>query len=293
MIRPLVVIAILITAAAAAATDSTPTPTPISVRPTKEQQACVNEMNKSGETVNKVRLAENERCMTDFQREKLVTPMTFGSCSSADRRGRMQKAGERTQTREVRKCDGLDEPPPFAYSHSATVNAAAVTGSSWLTQQIFGSPSMMDTGLATKASDPDAAKCQLEVLKRTNKLESTVLNELVKEKKRALKDETVDNGSALAERLAQVYGPNARIERARGALLYGAARRCAGVEIPLADIFAGHCGDGDPNISAVAFCAIVAAHCAACETLNTFDDLNLDCDQLDDGIANGSCSALE
>ncbi len=55
------------------------------------------------------------------------------------------------------------------------------------------------------------------------------------------------------------------------------------------NIFAGNCGEGDPDLRGVEFCAIVTAHCAACAMLNAFDDLNLDCDQLDDQVANGSC----
>jgi hypothetical protein len=65
-----------------------PTPTPL----TKAQQACVNEMNKYGEKVNKAQFKENERRLNDFQREKLVAPMTFDDCMTADRKDKVQKA---------------------------------------------------------------------------------------------------------------------------------------------------------------------------------------------------------
>ena len=58
---------------------ATPTPTPMFDPLSKAQQACVNEMNKNGEKVNKAQLKENERCLNDFQREKLVASMTFDS----------------------------------------------------------------------------------------------------------------------------------------------------------------------------------------------------------------------
>jgi hypothetical protein len=203
--------------------------------------------------------------------------------------GRVQKAEDRTAKREGRKCDPLDAPPPLAYSDSATVNAAAISGGWWLTRQLFGNPSISDTGLATKASDPEAAKCQLEVLRRAGKLENTILKEFVKAQKRALEDEIVGSGSALAARLAAVFSSNARVERTRDALISGADRKCSALQVPPAEIFAGHCGEGNPDLRGVELCAIVEAHCAACAMINTFDDLNLDCDQLDDQIVNGSC----
>jgi hypothetical protein len=36
-------------------------------------------------------------------------------------------------------------------------------------------------------------------------------------------------------------------------------------------------------------CVIAAARCVACSKINAFDALALDCDQLDDQSANGSC----
>ena len=249
-------------------------------------------MNKNGGKVNKAQLKETERCLKDFQKEKLVAPMTFSTCKTADLRGRVQRTKDKTFTREGKKCDPLVvPPPPFAYTDFATVNAIAVSGGQWLTNEIFGSP-VLDTDLATKAGDPEAAKCQLEVLKRAGKLENTILKELIKAKKRALKDATVGNGSLLAVRLADVFSSNARIERARGALLSGVDRKCAALQVLPGEIFAGDCGEGDPDLRGVEFCAIVASHCAACAMINAFDDLNLDCDQLDDQVANGSCPAF-
>ena len=50
---------------------------------------------------------------------------------------------------------------------------------------------VLDADLVTKADNKDTARCQLEMLKRANKLENTVLKEVNKAKKRALKDEAV------------------------------------------------------------------------------------------------------
>ena len=149
-------------------------------------------------------LKENERCLLDFQREKLVAPMTFDGCLTADRRGRVQKAALRTANREDVKCDPLGAPPPFAYTDAATVNAAAVDGALALAQAIFGGPPVLDANLAIKADDKEKAKCQLEMLKQASKLENVVLKEIIKAKKIALKEATTNTASALGGKLVGV-----------------------------------------------------------------------------------------
>jgi len=261
--------------------------------PTKPQQACVNEMNKNGEKVNKAQLRENERCLSDFQREKLVAPMTFDACMTADRRGKMQRAWERTAMRESRKCVSLYVPPPFAYTDSATVNAAAVDGALALASKIFGGPPVLDANLVTSADDKETAKCQLEMLKRADKLENSVLKEVIKAKKKALKDETVNSGAALGAKLWAVFSSNDKINSAQRMLLNGVDRKCAALPTPPDAIFAGECSEGGPSLSEVEACVIAAARCEACVTINAFDDLNLNCDRADDQDVNGSCDGRD
>ena len=234
-------------------------------------------MNKDGEKVNKAQLKENERCLKDFQWERLA-PMTFDTCTTADRKGRVQRAKERTETQDVRKCDSLDVPPPFAYTDSATVNTAAVNGALALTYEIFGGPALLDAGLVTKADNKHTAKCQLEMLKRADKLEDTVLKEVIKAKKKALRDETVNSSAALEARLQAVLSSNVRINRTQATLVKRVDRKCGGLPADPDAIFPGACGEGDPSLGEVEACVIAAARYEACLKINAFDDLNLDCD---------------
>jgi hypothetical protein len=244
-------------------------------------------MNKNGEKVNRVQLKENERCLKSFQAEKLVAP--FDTCITADEKDRVQRAEERTATREVKKCDSLDVPPPYAYTDSATVNTAAVDGALALTYQIFGAPPVLDDNLFTSADNKDTAKCQLEMLKRADNIEKTVLREINKAKWRALRDETVDSAAALEAKLQAALYANDRIIRAEGRLLKGVNDKCDDLPTPPDTLFPGECGDGDPNLREVEDCVIEAARCEACLKINAFDDLDLDCDQADDRADNGSC----
>jgi hypothetical protein len=248
-------------------------------------------MNKSGEKVNKAQLKKNEQCLKDFQKGKLDGKMTFGDCMSVDRKGndKVQKAEKKTETLEGKKCDSLDVPPPFAYTDSATVNAAAVDGALALAYEIFGVPPVLDADLVTKADDRKTARCQLEMLKRADKLENTVLKEINKAKKKALKEETVDSETALEAKLQAVLSSNRKINRIQIRFAKSIDRICAVVQAPPGTIFPGSCGEGDPNLRDVEACVIAAARCEACLKINAFDKLNLDCDQADDQTTNRSC----
>jgi hypothetical protein len=239
-------------------------------------------MNKNGEKVNKAQLRENERCLREFQAERLDGKRAFNTCTVADEKGRVQRAEERTETREVKKCDSLDEPPPFAYTNSAMVNEAAVDGARALMYEIFGGSPVLDDSLVTRAENRETAKCQLEMLKRADKLENTVLKEVNKAKRKALKDETVDSGAALEAELQAVITSNDRIDRTEDRLIRRVDRKCAVLQVPADTIFPGECGEGDPSLRQVEVCVIKAARREACLKINDFDDLNLGCDQMDD-----------
>jgi hypothetical protein len=246
-------------------------------------------MNKSGEKVNKVQLGENERCLNDFQKGKLVKSMTFDECMVADRKGKVRKVEERTVMRERRKCDSLDEPPPFAYTDSATVNAAAVDGALVLAYGIFGGPPVRDSDLVTKADDKDVAKCQLEMLKWADRLEDTVVKEINKAKKQALKKKTVDTDAALEAKLRGALSSSKKIGRVQDRLVKQVDKKCNALQVAPAAIFPGECSEGDPSLSEIEVCVIAATRCEACMKINAFDDLNLDCGQADDQVVNGSC----
>jgi hypothetical protein len=191
--------------------------------------------------------------------------------------------------RENRSCVSLDVPPPFAYTDSATVNAAAEYGARALIYKIFGGSLARDAHLATLADSKDTSRCQLEMLRRANKLENTIVKEVNKAKKQALKVEWVLSDTVLAAKLWAVFSSNDRISRAQGMLVKGVDKKCAALPTPPDAIFAGECSEGDPSLSEVEACVIAAARCEACMKINAFDDLNLDCDHADDQTANWSC----
>ncbi len=246
-------------------------------------------MNRNGERVNRVQLRDNERCLLDFQKGRLSASMTFDACTTADRRDRVWKAMGRTATREGNRCDPLD-PPPFAYTGSATVIPAAVDGALALTHEIFGDAPMLDADLFTRDADRETARCQFEMLRRADRLETTVVKEINRAKKRALRDEAVNSEAALELKLQAVFSGNDRINRARDRLETRVNKRCADLQDPPDTIFPGYdCAKPSPNLGDVEKCVIAAARCEACVKINAFDALHLNCDEADDGAPNGSC----
>jgi hypothetical protein len=217
--------------------------------------------------------------------------MTFDACTTADRKDRVWKAEQKTVAREDKKCDRLNVPPHFAYTDSATVNAAAVNGALALTYEILGAPPVPDANLATRAANREMAQCQIEMLKRADRLENAVLKEANKVKKAALKDERADSAAALGSELQTVFSSsNNRINSARNRLVRGVNRKCADLQVSADTIFPGYdCAIPKPSLNEVETCVIAASRCEACVKLNAFDALNLDCDQADDQVTNGSC----
>jgi hypothetical protein len=238
-------------------------------------------MNKNGEKVNKAQLRENERCLRAFQAERLVEP-TFDICTTDDEKGRVDRAEGRTEDREIKKC--VSPLPPYAYTGWETVNPVAVNGTRALIYAIFGGPSVVDDNLVTKAENRETARCQLEMLKRVGRLENTILKELNNAKRRAIRDETLNSGAALEAELWKVFSSNDRINRIQDRLMKRVDRKCAVdvVQAPPDTIFPGACGAGNPSLRQVEVCVIAAARREACLKINAFDDLNLDCDQVDD-----------
>jgi len=259
---------------------------------TKDQQKCVNEMNKNGERVNKAQLKENEWCLQRFQSEKLgpQTTFDFDQCLTADVRDKVQKAKAKTRAQEEKKCES--PLPAFGYTGAATVNDAAMNAGLWMNYILFGGPPVSDGILATNAQDSrDEARCQLEMLKRADKLENTVLKELNKAKRQALKEESVDSSDALRDELVRVFSSNRKIRKDEEMLADRVDKKCESLAAP-STIFPGipdSCGIPNPDWRQAEDCAIAAARCEACLKINAFDDLDLDCDAADDLSSNDSC----
>ncbi len=271
-------------------TNVPPTPTPAPL--TAEQHACVAEVSTGGARVHQAQLDEIQSCLADFQNGRLAKAMTFDACTTADRTGRIRKAQKLAASRDAKACEALDALVSLGYADLATVNAAAVEGALALTHKLLGGPPVLDASLATRAEDRPLADCQLEMLARASRLESSVIEQVNGAKAEALQFALADGSSPFDAKSRAVRSTllwDAEINSAQDLLVDQVDGKCSGLQTPLDAIFPGGCASEAADLPEVLRCASAAARCEACSTINRFGGLTFDCDQADDQVANRSC----
>src|SRR5688572_30712422 len=132
---------------------------------TKDEQTCVNALNKAGAKVASTQGKENSGCVKAGGSENLDNP-TVDACIAADNKGKVAGAQSKTTDAQLSKCAGVT--PDFGFTSAAVINAAAESEEVSLVQAIFGNP--VHPNILT---DNDGAKCQASVAKSYEKLAST------------------------------------------------------------------------------------------------------------------------
>ena len=278
-------------------------PSAASAALTKDQQKCVNALNKSLFKVSKIAGKENRSCLKDFQKEKNgVTDIP--ACVAADRKGKLQKTTDKTEDFEAKRCVGNDKngdpklPAVFA-TDADTVNQAGIDAQAAVLAAVFGANP--NAAAITAATDKNAAKCQDTVTKDATNCHDTLLKEFNKCKKLALKDrkEPFPAGAMLETELVQCVfdDPKGKIAKKCDAadpldkIRKRLDRTCVGKGVDLGVAFPA-CGCAASDVECAHACIETQVACAACLAINAADGLNADCDVLDNGVADLSCANL-
>ena len=124
----------------------------------KDQQSCINELNKGFAKVAKKQAKEVCTCIKEGAQGKL-SGQTIEECTTADNKGKVADAKQKTISKAADKCSG--PAPPFGATDATTVNAAAMAKEILLIHDLFGTD--LDQNIILKASDPAVA-----FKKRTN-----------------------------------------------------------------------------------------------------------------------------
>ncbi|MCZ6571373.1 MAG: hypothetical protein O7B23_14565, partial [Deltaproteobacteria bacterium] len=88
----------------------------------KDQQKCINGLNKNFAAVAKAQGKDICKCIKDGAQGKLG-PMTIEACTTADSNGKVDKAKQKTISKEFKDCAASF--PAFGATDSATVNQVA------------------------------------------------------------------------------------------------------------------------------------------------------------------------
>ena len=138
---------------------------------TREQQSCINGLNRALAKVAKEQEKVVSVCLRDKKKKKgkkhrATAQASVEACLAAPSR-KLEEALDKTVTDEARKCGG--EFPDFGATDAATVNAAATQAALGVVFDLFGPD--LDEALVNERDDRGAAKCQHAVAKAAGRCE--------------------------------------------------------------------------------------------------------------------------
>lgn len=270
---------------------------------TPAQQKCINAMNKNGTKLNETQCTENRACIKDFGQGRLGV-LTAEDCLTADRLGKILKREGKTSAHEGDFCTTPGVVPDFAKMDSATVNAAAEQASMDLVHDLFGNP--IQGGLFPCNTDPEECYCQRFMSKWIHKLTATMPRVFRKCKKAALKvgkDPFFDGADSVDDvetcwdnsvvfpdppnLLSVAADPNNQLQKIIDNLTEDFNDLCVGHSVDTT-VFPGPSCNGLGGDTA-RDCVVDRVQCRTCLMINAMDNLTIDCDTFDNGLADLSC----
>jgi hypothetical protein len=240
---------------------------------TEAQQACVVALNQAGTEVARAQAALTATCLDP------ATPDP-ATCLANDADPALAAALRATFDAAVASCG---DPPDFGLAPTVDqgVNAAALTHVRGLVADALGSSpggALIDDGI-----DRRGRRCQSAVVKGAGGVVTRFLRAFESCVRKALA-RGVDGKDDLATCVASAKG---RAAKARKRLVAVARRECGRIDAAAA--FPGACSTGT-TAAGVGRCMGTRALCRACRAANAMDALDADCDALDDGADNDSCT---
>jgi cysteine-rich repeat protein len=245
---------------------------------TKDDQKCVNGINKSWGGVIKAANKASGKCVKDISKGKVTG--SYIDCSNAANLG---KAFDKTTKTDAKSCPPA--PEMFAYiGDSQAVNLAGTAASVEANLALLGESS----NIVPKA-EKDASKCQQEVQKGLTKYLDGLTSDANKAKKDCLKGKKVPQCVNPGELASAMTTDGKKGTKALSKWNSKTAKKCAGLPtetIPLN--FPSACASSATYTELVA-CSAVRARCSFCDSLNTADALSVDCDEYASSGNTGSC----
>lgn len=252
---------------------------------TKGQQKCTNDMHKAGQKVAK---AQSKQVASCIKTAGVDGPTGSEACILTDPKNKIAGAGTKTTDAFAASCSGGNL-PAYGVTDAATVNTASALSEQSFAHDLFTFD--LDTGLAGPG---ETAACQAAAYKAAAKCSATWRKDFASCAKSDLAGKVgltvVDDyglrkciGSDRKGKAAKACDP------AAGKVRAAIEKRCVEPGVDLAVAFPG-CGEA--AAADVAACIERAALCRVCEAVGAGGSLDTVCDEIDDGIVNGSCSGI-
>jgi hypothetical protein len=280
------VLAVLAVAALAA-------PASASAAESRDQQRCLNTLSRLGTLVVREQTEAGAACI-DRMARGTSTALPAPDCPSDDTGGRVARRVRELEAKDAALCRvAAGRLPDFGYAGAASIAAAARDEAAGVVTDLLGTtPSR---SIAHRAGDPAGARCQLTVLRETDRLVGALWVHALGVIKDALRGAgaTAAVGSAAALRdavVAQVEAYHAGTIAAAVTRLAASAQRQCGAAAPLAALFPGRCAAA-ASPAVLARCAEGVARTRFYRSLGAFHRLTVGCDLVDNGVADLSCDA--
>ena len=238
----------------------------------KDQQGCINAVNKDAAKVGQAQGKENSACVKTGSKG----PVT-ATCPTDDLKGKVGKKTAKTLADETSKCTTA---PGFAYTSGANANGAFQQSELDLLSDMFGGTDLSGVIVA----DKDTGGCQAAVTKDVGKLAAAASKAFVSCKKTALK-----GGTVTATDVQNCVGDDTKGKVVKSSAKLGSdiGKKCGAATIATA--FPGACSAS--TAGTLGGCLTARAKCRVCLAANDADGLSADCDTIDDGLGNSSCGA--
>ncbi len=243
---------------------------------TPGQRSCLAAMSRGSTAVAKAEGREIVRCLRAAGDGALSGAAPFQACAGADARGRLARAEARAAALEAGHCG---ERPGFGFTHASNVASAARSAPVGLAIEELGA------GLdAAVLGDASGRRCQRALVRDAERVLEAGLRSFGACQRRGLRDGSIASRSDLESCLgALAGGAGTPVGRAAGRLARHLASKCEGADPSVA--LPGTCS----GAADVASCLVARARCQACKAIAQASDLSPACDEVDDGLANGSC----
>ena len=251
----------------------------------KDDQKCVNEVNKGFEKVGKAQGGDISKCTKDAGKGKLT--VAYSECITSDPKGKVAKATGKLSGKVGDKCLGDPAFPPMDTSDTDSMNELAKAKELLLITALMGTD--LDAAIVDCDDDKDGCKCQAGVVKQMYKCQSAKLKSFNACKKDQLKGKSgpaVTSAQELQDACmgtgtGDIDDAKGKIAKDCGAKLTSTIGKCTDP-----DHFPG-CGSVDAT--GLAACVDRIVECEVCRALDVLDGLTRDCDVFDDNLANFTC----
>lgn len=247
-----------------------------------QQQHCINAENKDTIKVEAAQGKLGSGCVKDA----VKTGSNAETCMNADAKNKVGGKEGKTTSDDSKQCTGKPPLPDFAYTGSATANAAAVQAGKDIVHDAFGNP--IDSGLFSCDTFPAECLCQRQAIDRVVKIFNATNQIFVHCKKEALAinhdpfmggasspadiEDCATNAST-TDGLSVNADPKGKIGAATTQLSDTITKFCG---TTANDEFGGGVCNGLSNANRTT-CLAQRVKCRFCQEVNTADNLAIDC----------------